>query len=269
MTFSDNGFLDPSVESCITQVNAAHKAIFDICFELNRFSNKLMMDLKVNPTDVTQLLMGCLYIRAVSGYQGTLILAKRGMLNEAGVVARALMETVFRMKAIERDKEIAKMYINEETLIRKKLINKYRAISKKAKAEVQPPGMHELYESLERTIEEEEIDELKTIWFAEKAGLIDDYHSAYSLLSHDVHVNIKSIDDYVVYDEHDNVTSLKVGPDDSTHELLILGLLSGKYIIIAGETCAKTFSLDVYPSFVRFSAELTTCTEYLKLYPSK
>lgn len=274
MSFRNKGFLDDAVDGWIQKIYEDNKDIFDVCFRINELLMKVQLELRadvidVRELDVRELLVTSLYIRAVSSYQAVLLLIRRGMLKDGGILARTLMDVVFRMKAIEGDAKVAEKYIKEDDVIRKKLMNKYASLSNDAKDKHNTRHLADSLVALKNRIYKEGSVELKSQWFAQQAGLSDDYNSMYSLLSNDVHVNVKSIDDLVNHDDDDNILSFKIGPDDSKHQLMLLLLLAGKYGILSVESCFNVLTLSEHDGLRDIPAQLKALREQLRSFEKR
>ena len=145
-------------------------------------------------------------------------------------------------------------------------MNKYASLSSDAKDEHDTRHLADSLVALKNRIDKEGSVELKSQWFAQQAGLSDDYNSMYSLLSNDVHVNVKSIDDLVNRDDNDNILLLKIGPDDSKRQLMLLLMLVGKYGILSAESCLNVLKLDTHDVSSNVRRELQGLIERLKSF---
>lgn len=269
MAFRDQGFLDETIDGWMQKIYDDNKDIFDVCFGINELLMEVQLELKDAVTDVRQLLIACLFIRATSSYQAALLLLRRGMLKDGGILIRVLMDTVFRMKAIEVDAGVVTKYIKEDDVIRMKLMNKYASLSNDAKDEHKTRHLAGLLKALKRTIEDEGSEGLKSEWFAQKAGLRDDYNSMYSLLSNDVHATVKSIDDLVDRDADDNILGFKVGPGDAKRPLMLVLALAGKYGILSVGSCFKILKLSEHEKLKDVPEKLKALRERLHSFEER
>ena len=94
-----NGFLSPLLNHYRSSVIEAHPDWFDLANRFNRLAMSVWLDHPIsrkglsinNPEPLTVRLMA----RAISGFEGAIILLERGMTVEAGTLVRSLYETGF------------------------------------------------------------------------------------------------------------------------------------------------------------------------------
>lgn len=211
---SHNMFLDPNISKYIEHVRAAHRPCLEFAQKLNELGHRAMFSGEVRQRDAQHVLLATLLQRALTSFQATVILLERGLSQEAKVTLRTLLEVTFKTVAIAKHQEIAEAFILEDETQRRKFIRKYRALSPelqnaKAKAE-----LDSLLDACETKIAENGIQELKTQWFAKKAGLLDFYNTAYAVLSTEVHVNVRTLEGALNIDKDGNLVGLKYGFSD-------------------------------------------------------
>lgn len=243
MSIDENGFLDEGINSWIGKHRDEHRSLFDICQEVNRIAQTNLYKLNIHSKDVQEILLALLLIRALSAYQGSLLLIERGMLTEAKILLRTLLEILFRIGAISKSREIAQAYVLEDEKHRKKFLNKFKLLSDSVKEAHGNPELDDLLNTLNQNIAERDIKELQTQWFAKKAGLDDYYNSAYSLFSLSVHANVRGLEELVTADEEGNVKEFLSGPDVVGIPLLLL--TAGEALIMITYDISRAFKLDL------------------------
>lgn len=218
----DKVFLSPAMSEVTREFIATYSDVFALAENLNEIANRAIFGAEVKSNDAQQVLVACLLHRALTTYQGVVLLSIRGMPSEARVLLRTLLEALFRLVAIAKDREIGRAYIAEDVLHRKKFINKFKLLSNSAKAVAGNPKLDSLLSAIQKTISDRDIHELKTQWFAEQADLADFYHSAYSLFSSTVHVNVRDLEKALVVNDDGDVTGFNYGPNDEGLEVTLL-----------------------------------------------
>lgn len=215
--FEDNGFLSPAMKEVIVEFRNTHTKAFGLAEKLNEIAHREMFATDITNNNNQQLLIACLLQRALTTFQGVVVLAERGMPAEATTLLRTLVEVMFRLVAIAKDPEVGRIYIHQDQLQRKKFINKFKLLSRHVRSAAETPShVHDsLLADINQKIIDENISERGTFWFAEQAGLTDFYHSAYSVLSGTVHANIRDIESALVVDGNGKVMAFDYGP---THE---------------------------------------------------
>lgn len=118
MSIAEQGFLSPDIAHFVAKHRADNKAAFDLADDLNRTAQRLMLGTEVRMEgDVLseKNLAQLLFVRALSNFQGVVLLAERGAIVEARTLARTCLETVFALvAAVKMDgRFIDRMVANE------------------------------------------------------------------------------------------------------------------------------------------------------------
>ena len=103
-----DGFLSDESEEGKNIYLHNYKDVFDFANEINRFSMKLMRNLKIDWNDNHNLIMKTLHIRLNEYFQGTILMLERGMMPLAKVLTRAMLETVFILVALQKNRNYSK-----------------------------------------------------------------------------------------------------------------------------------------------------------------
>ncbi|MFC1932820.1 DUF5677 domain-containing protein [Chloroflexota bacterium] len=194
-TFTDEGFLSTSMDEWSKECFSRYSQWFVLCKEFNQYCLQLSQKLKVHENNRQEYIVLALFIRLLSFFEGSVILAERCMVNETKILLRGLMEALFALRAIANDKTVAEEYYHSHFL--EKLKN-LRLIKRS--------GSHRFYHGLDldkRIVELEEIVKQKGIKrftvesLAQKAELYEFYATAYLVFSWTVHSNVIDIAQYI------------------------------------------------------------------------
>lgn len=98
------GYLSKQITQWIEKHRKENSEWFELCEEINRFSHSTMFTMTIHNKYLPELIVASLYIRAMSNLQGIILLAERGMINEAKSLLRCLLECEFAVVAIDKDK---------------------------------------------------------------------------------------------------------------------------------------------------------------------
>ena len=232
MSIDKKGFLSNDLENWRKRNNKNFEVYFKLFSDFNDFAQKLAFQLKIHNDNSDELFITCLFIRCLSTYQAIFILLETGMINEAKVLLRTLIEILFQIVAICKNKNFSKEYILQDSINRKKLVRKtmkWQEEVKKSKVEL---DLNKLLQEVELDIKTKSIKEFKTIDYAKKANLLDYYYTAYALLSSTVHANSRDIESHLLFDTEGIVTSFNWGPTDNGMELLLFTGIETIYIIL-------------------------------------
>lgn len=260
---SDKGFLSPAMTEVIAQIRATHATIFDLAERLNVLAHQEMFATEVSSSNAQHLLIASLLHRALTTFQGVVVLCERGLGSEATTLLRTLLEVMFRLVAIAKDAEVGRAYILEDEAHRRKFINKFKLLSESVKSTVGSPTLDSLLATISQKIDDNDIRKLKTQWFAERADLEDFYHSAYSVFSGTVHVNVRDLESALEVNVDGEITGFNYGPRDEELDQLLLTAIESLVFCLRG-----AFSVLPTASQVALSAmhaEFTALHE--KMFP--
>lgn len=259
MSINENGFLDSDIQSWIAKHRKENGPLFEICYEVNQLAQTHLFKLNVHSNMVQEILVALLFVRALSAYQASLLLCERGMITETKIILRTLLEILFRLAAISKDEVIAKAYILEDEVYRKKFLNKFKSLSNSVKSAAGNPELDDLLNTLKKNIEEKDIKELQTQWFAHKARLDDFYNSAYSLFSSSVHANVRDLEELVVTNSEGSITQINFGPDVSGLSKLLF--TAGEAMILILYDVSRLFSLEIEKQLTALHKRISVAIE--------
>lgn len=96
----EHGFVGKEIESFISDIRLEFSDLFQLCYEANKLSHKVLFETDAHSKHTQELLVITLYMKIMSSYQGVVILAERGMAPQAEVLLRAILEALFKLCAI-------------------------------------------------------------------------------------------------------------------------------------------------------------------------
>lgn len=259
MSINENGFLDTDIQFWIAKHRKANGLLFQICDEVNQLAQIHLFKLDIHNNAVQEILVGLLFVRALSAYQASLLLCERGIITETKIILRTLLEILFRIAAISKDEVIANAYILEDEVHRKKFLNKFKSLNASVKSAAGNPELEDLLNTLKKNIEEKDIKELQTQWFAHKAGLDDFYNSAYSLFSDSVHANVRDLEELFNTNFEGSITGINFGPDVSGLSKLLL--TAGETMILILYDVSGLFNLQIEEHLTALHKRLTVAME--------
>lgn len=222
MSFDINGFLGESVDEVVKSNYEKQIDIFRICEEINTYAQNVKYDFKINNYDMQGLLAITMFSKILNTFQAVIILYKYGLSSQAKMLTRIELESLFILKCIIDDEE------NIDILIKSK--NKRREILLKNIIR-NPEGVYNpfLNEDLKKELEDLTVKNKKEKaklfsprkW-AEKSGSYIEYYYAYETLCKDVHIDIRNLEQYALFDGEGNVRefNLKSNTNDIKEVLL-------------------------------------------------
>jgi hypothetical protein len=182
--FNEEGFFSTSSFENARQCRKQFADWFNLCESINKMSLAITRNVPYRPSKLQKATVAALFLREISIYEGVIILIERCMTNEVKILLRSLIETLFILRAITLNEEMVQEYFQ----------NQYKTKQKMAKILMKLDSTNpDLTSRLEKLTLIAPKEELTIKHFAEKAGLIEFYYTAYQVLSWTVHSNIVDI----------------------------------------------------------------------------
>jgi hypothetical protein len=249
MSFAQFGFLQADEASRIAHVRQRYAAWFAFIDKLNRLAMSVMS--REAPRVPEELFAATLYARAVTMFQGAVLLAERGMGAEARTLVRGCAETAIALGCVRNDSTFI-CRLGEDH-------DKYRIAAAndllRQLPETDPNISAEQRAALRRVIAEmssqyQAPHPLRINWAdaAIAANMTDLYLTVYRQTSSDAaHVGLRSLDRHVATDASDNIVGFRFHPDiDGTADTLspaIAALLHASEARLRGQVDAATTEL--------------------------
>ena len=179
------GFLADNITEAIQSNRKRFQEWFSFAEELNQYALQVMLGLTLHNKDRQECLIGPLFARIMETYEGAFLLAERGMVAGAKMLARGMLEALFSLGAIAKDDSFARVFILDDTIQRKNVVKKHKEWKRDFFNE--PSEAEAFQQDIEDKIKKENIKELRTSDIAIKAGMKDLYLTGYTLLSSTIH----------------------------------------------------------------------------------
>lgn len=212
--FEKQGFLSEQVSDLTKEIDENYPGLWLLACQVNEFSNTFQYTLVIHMGVFPELMGAPLYSRVLANYQALLILSKRGMHDQAYIVLRVLVESLFFLAAISKEPEFAIEYVKYEEHQRKSTLSKlkrYKETQDKSDPEIEKASrkIHEI----EMEIIDGNIRKYPTEQVAFKAGLHDWYDTVYAFTSSYVHTSARSLESHIILkEEGTEITELKNEP---------------------------------------------------------
>jgi hypothetical protein len=250
MSFDRDGFL--SEQTRRYSHSSECRDWFLLGHKLNRAIHRSVSTRKKTGQDTpTFVLIHLLYFRALSNFQGALLLADRGLIVEARALARCLVEVALSMVGVKSDPKLAESFVAEAMKSRRRRAN--MMLNWDSLDTEQRRKLVETVETIER--EGRFKGRIEYADIARKAGC-EIYYVHYSQLSTDAaHASADSLNRYV-----------NAGGDGKIASLQPFAKLSGPLICETIErVCDFLFvAISIYLQFAEdpgLDAELAACLE--------
>ena len=255
-TIDELGFLSPDIQFWIRKHRTENQEWFALSEELSLIGQRQLALLNVPAHDNRALAAALLFIRTLSGFQGAVALAERGMTQEARTLTRGCFENVFYLGAAHKDATFADTLIRDDVSRRKVLAR----ILLKDSAGLDDGHINKLSSFL-GDLEQSGLqgENIKIARMAELAGLKSIYDVYYRGLSNDAaHPSVTALNHYLDADDEGFVRGLRWGPNVSdVAGTLCTACTAAVYVISMMNDAHKQEGI---------SSELERCwTEYKRL----
>ena len=254
MPIDKKGFLGNEINKASKKIYDDNKDCFDFCYDLNTYAHKTMFEFKLHNKDGQECVSVALFIKALNGFQAVVILTKLGLVIEAKILLRSLIEALFLLKIVCEDKDFVPEYIRTDEINRLKLMRIAWDSSHPVFKPLKENVTGEMIKSLESKIKKDCISSLRIEQLAIKAKMKDWYDSVYRLLSSSVHTNPRELDNYVTVDENGDIKSFVWGPRETDVGLILY--TSAEILITTLTLMSKLSSLDKEKTLDNFKTRL-------------
>lgn len=193
--FKEAGFLSSAMLEYSEQCRKQYAEWFALCESINKSCIAITSKVAYHSDNRRECLAAALFLRALSIFPGMVILIERGMLNEAKILLRTLMEVLFALRAITQHADVAEEFYQSHLIAKRRALCKLRRAGLTVDLEgrdLTERALTERINELDGLIGKKRKD-TNTKYLAQKAGLPDFYVTAYTVLSWAVHSNIIDI----------------------------------------------------------------------------
>jgi len=209
----EEGFLSNESEDGKSHLIEKYSDFFEFAREMNRLCMKLLSELRIDWEDKHKLITHTLFIRTVENYQGVYLLLERGMMAQAKVLTRSMLEALFTLVALQKKPKLLASYLDQhEESYRRGLKAAMKFKSKSLKEAAKMHGLEKRYIEKKQELKNRELKALSPIEWAIEAELEDYYNVYYVTYSNSIHSNLSALDDHI--DETKDDINLSMGPSD-------------------------------------------------------
>ena len=228
-----NGYLSADLTSHIAKIRAHCAPWFEHAERLNQLAQRIA----TTQSDITsdtgladaRLLALMLQNRALSNFQGTILMTERGMIVEARTLARSCLESALCLAGIGADPEHWRSMLHDE-LASKKARGKFIL---KNVGTLDPSRRKALSEYVENLEKQKGLSTLKYEEVAEKAG-VGGLYLFYRQLSADAaHPSITALNRYVSSEKDDEVKEIQWMPVLELDEVVETIALACSFLMLA------------------------------------
>jgi len=201
----DSPFFGDAATGFADRARQQHESAFALAYEVVRYANWKLQDGVIHKSSVQQLLMATLLPRSVTAFQACVICSERGLEAEAMLLARKVIEVMFRVVAVSKSPDLAERYVRADEINRRDSLKKLQSLETIKHPPEKLQSIEEMHKAAAEKIRAEQIESVSTKQFAEHAGLLDWYNTAYAFFSSSAHANVRDLDQLFDKDERGEV----------------------------------------------------------------
>ena len=233
MAIPDDGFLSEEARTQASQTVDRYKQAFHHLKDVNIKAHEFLEQIEVGANDARQVFAVAFFARALSGFQALIMLAERGFLSECRVACRNILEVKFKLGFLERRNDAVPLFLAEYQRHRIKRLKNMRDGNIPLSGNLNIPDWNKLIEKAEAKLSSEDGTQKRLPLIqviAKEADFESDYLGFYTLLSEAIHTGAAELDDYVEFNEKQEVTGFRYGPGEGHWLVWIVLCAAGHFI---------------------------------------
>lgn len=262
LELSDAMFLCKGMENIVSQIRGRHRHAVQLAEGLNIFANHQIFATEVKKWDRQQVLVSSLLPRLLTAFQACILTGERGLSAEATLLARKVLEVTFRIVAIAKSDEVAAKYVQADGLNRRKLLQKLKSLRTVQHTPEETQRIEQLHAEAAAIVKAEGVEELSIQGYAEEAGMLDFYNTAYAYFSQSAHTTVRDLEALIEKGPDGDIEALRYGPDpDGFSDLLCSAI---EFVLISLEAAFTILPNGNPEGLARFRKELTDLVDELE-----
>lgn len=233
---SELGFFSPDAVESQSQIRGAYREVFEVSEQLSKLFLRLLRDAELDRVSVKNMVMNAIAAKSLELFQSSMILLERGCIPAAKVICRPLIETVYKLCAIQLSTNAIDLYTSQARFTQLQKLKSVLKYQQKHNNDKIIPGIKGEIESLSK----EKPKKTDPHAWATHAQM-DDFHNLYYQgMSDDIHANVESLNHY--FDEA-STHLINFGPSDK--DLTLVATACQRTMLNALEKYARFLSTDV------------------------
>lgn len=201
-----DGFLSDEAVEGRAVFRARFSDAFSLAEDLNRVAVKKLGEAKLADVADGHFILYLLTIRIIESFEAIIILMERGMLAPAKLIVRPVLEALFTLAALEKDKELIAKYFGTQSKAQFALLwSSTRWRNEDLKKFFKESKLEAKYIERKKEQKENPPETLRPIDWAEAAGYEDFYHLHYVQYASFTHSNLSALEDHMDRDGEEKI----------------------------------------------------------------
>ena len=216
MAFDDDGFLSPDLVAWTATIRTEFKDWFELVESFNRDAMKVLRSIKPSLSKNQQLVAALLYGRALQSFQGTVLMAERGMIADALTLVRSCAATAIAIGGVAVDEkfvdDLIEAHDSHHLSYANVILNDPESLR-----ELTPEQIDNLQQVIAQVTGKYKAPRPRRIKWdraAKKAKMSALYDTIYRMTSGDaVHTTVLALDRHIQPDDHRTIGHLTFRPE--------------------------------------------------------
>lgn len=237
--------------------------LFTVAEDLNRVALAKLSEAKLADIDDGHFVLYLLAIRIIESYEAIIILMERGMLTPAKLIVRPMLEALFTLAALGKNKELITKYFDTQSkahfeLLRSSTMWRNEDLKKAFKES----KLEAKYIEKKKELKENPPDTLSPIGWAKEAEYEDFYHFYYVYYASFTHSNRSSLEDHMERSGEDYVEA-SFGPTSTGFHDLLKDAIA--FTLLSIMHFCSAFQIEIDSDAVRIEKSLAKSYEKDKM----
>jgi hypothetical protein len=239
---ADAMFLGAMASRVANSMRARYPDLFSLSYDLNEYANIKLLTATAKRNSLQQVVVAAMIPRLLTAFQGAVIVAERGMPAETEVLVRKVIEVIFRIRALERNPSMAERYVKSDDVSRRDTIKRLLELESVERTPEEQQDLQRRHADLAEQVSRERTHAPTTRDYAEQAGLLDYYKTAYTHFSQSAHLNSRDLEAVVQTNQNGDLLSIQYGPSEAgIHATLCTAM---EAVVLGLESAFKVLAVD-------------------------
>ena len=215
MPLRDTGFFGAHNQQWSKAHQEKHREIFDHLREVNRLCHEYRRELQVDNKNGPQVFAAAYFARGLTCFQSIVALGERGFTDDLRAICRTLVQVFFRLAALsEKPQEVINRLVASAESRRRQRLTLFQSGDVKPPPNVAAVDWNVKIAELDAALDKIGRSEANDKELANIGDCLEEYYTAYALMSDAVHASVADIEASVEFDKDLNVVGFKYGPHD-------------------------------------------------------
>lgn len=240
--FDTSGLLGPEAEAWSEENLKTHSKWFSLAASTAELAYDVVRKIEVNERDLRGIIVSALLVRMIANFQAIELLLRKGMISQAEVLARTLLETGISLAYADESFENTKRFYDSSVARSVLDLRNLLAFSIRKGKQEDIRRTKEILSHYERSVEEYGAQQISFKKMAKSVGRLDTYEVTYARLCHAAHTRAEELmRRHLRVAENGLFRFKKFGPEDEGLMTVFLSSIEDMFLVM--DIVTKRFEL--------------------------